>query len=305
VAWQGELVDKTEARAILGVRAADGLDRARQAYRDLTKALHPDVLTHLPAEQLAVATANMARINQAWAVLQGEASSQPADPADRAGGVDGGRGQSAEWQYGPRPPGKFECVVCGSVPAARVRLRQVQSWLVWMRTRQLDAEACRACGQALYAQFQTRTLAAGWWGIGGPYSLLAVLLNYRQARKVRRFTRAAFRDPSITSLSAEPAPPVRPPSRRPLVWLSPIGAAFVAAAVVAGALDPNTTQPTQAPSSFLGTCWSSASTNNYSRRVDCSSTEAQWRVVSIQPTAGQCAGPAVSIQDQYGCLAWN
>ena len=184
-------------------------------------------------------------------------------------------------------------------------MRQVRSLLVWMATSRVETDICRACGLALYSVLQTRTLAAGWWGIGAPAALVATIGNYRQSRQLRRFARPAFRDPAVVSPTPAPAWPAWPPSRRPLAWISPISAsglaAVLAAAAVAnaGAASP---QPITTPASYLGTCWTDDGNSGYSRRVDCSSAGARWVVTQLQPTSALCPGPYLSVSDQYACL---
>ena len=109
------------------------------------------------------------------------------------------------------------CRICGSVPAAEVKFRGHQGFVVLMRFLSLDGPFCRDCGLATFRSMTARTLVQGWYGYGSfLITPVTVLVNL-----VRRGTVA-----SLAAPHPNPYAPSRPPLdagpgllERPMTWV--------------------------------------------------------------------------------------
>jgi hypothetical protein len=94
------------------------------------------------------------------------------------------------------------CRLCGSVPAAEVKFRGHQGFIIMMRFLSLDGPFCRDCGLATFRRMTSRTLVQGWYGYASVLiTPITVLINL-----VRRGRVAALPAPH-----PNPYAPSRPP----------------------------------------------------------------------------------------------
>jgi hypothetical protein len=108
------------------------------------------------------------------------------------------------------------CRLCGSVPAAAVKFRGHQGFIIVMRFLSLDGPFCRDCGLATFRRMTSRTLVQGWYGYASLIiTPITVLINV-----VRRGKVAALPAPH-----PNPYAPSRPPMdagprlfERPMTW---------------------------------------------------------------------------------------
>lgn len=265
-------MDEQEARAVLGLDASAGLGEARRSYRSRARLFHPDALGHVSADQRTSASESMARLNDAWSLLQarerqgvlGRAGTPGYDDACPSPG-------GSSFSVAARPPNVHECWLCGSAPAAPVTLRTCRTLVLSVKISTVDGSVCRACGLALYAAFQRETLTRGWWGVGLVVAVPALVTNWFAARSLRGHLRPAYRDLSVVSATSSPMPPMRRVSADPLVWIAPAGALALVTvlAVVLGVFvgGPSSTAgplAVQPPSTAAATPTAATSTPTYS-----------------------------------------
>jgi hypothetical protein len=79
------------------------------------------------------------------------------------------------------------CRLCGSVPAAPVKFRGHQGFVVIMRFLSLDGPFCRDCGLATFRSMTSRTLVQGWYGYASfVITPITVLMNIARRGKVAK-----------------------------------------------------------------------------------------------------------------------
>ncbi len=155
----------------------------------------------------------LAQYDAAWQVLSDPVSRHAYDqriasevPEAHGGWETAGAG---------RPPGRSECRLCGSAPAAPGRLRSHQGIILLMRFHHLDGPFCRDCGLAVFRDMTARTLLQGWWGLASFFITIGTVA--KNAFLGRRFAslRAPRRDPSVRASYDRPLDPGRPLLLRP------------------------------------------------------------------------------------------
>jgi hypothetical protein len=131
--------------------------------------------------------------------------------------------QQAPYQQAPyqqaqhQAPTELACRMCGSVPAAAVKFRGHQGFVIVMRFLSLDGPFCRDCGLATFRSMTSRTLVQGWYGYASLIiTPITVLINL-----VRRDTVASLPAPRPNQYA-----PSRPPMdagkhlmARPMTWI--------------------------------------------------------------------------------------
>lgn len=320
-------MNEQEARAVLGVGSSAGIGEAKDAYRNQARLFHPDLLSHLSDEQRAIASQNMARLNEAWALIQSRSQAGIlGTPEPRGSSSSGERAPGRAFSVRTRPAYSEECRICGSVPVQHVTFRTVTTFLIWVRLGTSQGPFCRACGLAVYNSCQSSTLLGGWWGIGIFPTILFLFSNWSQAKQLRKSMRPVFRDPGVVTLSDAPMPPMPPLSGRPILWAAPAVAVVVLALVIAGSVasskarqggtsssgsssnsDGNTTsQPSASASDYLNSCWApDGSSTDQLQRVGCYAVTAKYRVASITATPSTCGAEgylSLGSTGMYGCL---
>jgi hypothetical protein len=94
------------------------------------------------------------------------------------------------------------CRMCGSVPAAPVKFRGHQGFVVMMRFLSLDGPFCRDCGLATFRSMTSRTLVQGWYGYASfIITPITVLMNILRRGKVA----------NLPAPQPNPYAPSRPP----------------------------------------------------------------------------------------------
>jgi uncharacterized protein YjhX (UPF0386 family) len=109
------------------------------------------------------------------------------------------------------------CRMCGSVPAADVKFRGHQGFIVLMRFLSLDGPFCRDCGLATFRSMTSKTLVQGWYGYASfIITPITVLMNIARRGKVAGLP-APHPNPYAPS-----RPPMAPGPRlleRPMTWI--------------------------------------------------------------------------------------
>jgi hypothetical protein len=111
------------------------------------------------------------------------------------------------------------CRVCGSVPAADVKFRGHQGFVVMMRFLSFNGPFCRDCGLATFRGMTSRTLVQGWYGYASfLITPITVLVNLARRGRVASLA-APHPNPYAPS-----HPPMDPGPRlleRPMTWVGP------------------------------------------------------------------------------------
>jgi hypothetical protein len=155
----------------------------------------------------------LAQYDLAWRVLSDPVSRRAYDQEIALGRP----APSGAWETtasAGRPPGRSECRLCGSAPAAPGRLRSHQGIILLMRFRHLDGPFCRDCGLAVFRDMTARTLMQGWWGIASFFITIGTVV--KNAFLGRRFASlgAPRRDPAVLASYDRPLDPGKPLLRR-------------------------------------------------------------------------------------------
>jgi hypothetical protein len=127
-------------------------------------------------------------------------------------------------------PTPLACRFCGSVPAADVKFRGHQGFVILMRFLSMDGPFCRDCGLAVFRRMTSRTLVQGWYGYASLIiTPITVLIN------VARRGRVATLPPPYPNPYAPSRPPLDAGPRllaRPMTWFGLVIPALIAAFVI-------------------------------------------------------------------------
>ena len=141
---------------------------------------------------------------QPYAAPQAQPYAAPGQPGMPQGQPYPAAGQPVAPQAQPYPQlAVTACRMCGSVPAAPVKFRGHQGFVVMMRFLSLDGPFCRDCGLSTFRSMTSRTLVQGWYGYASfIITPITVLMNIARRGKVAKL----------------PAPQPNPygPSRQPM-----------------------------------------------------------------------------------------
>ncbi|WP_330458486.1 hypothetical protein OIB37_17215 [Streptomyces sp. NBC_00820] len=89
-------------------------------------------------------------------------------------------------QYGGGVPAGA-CEACGAGPAAPVKLRGHQGFLVIMRFLRRQGVFCRTCALSLFRKMQADTMLQGWWGpMSALITPITLLINLGALSGIRR-----------------------------------------------------------------------------------------------------------------------
>ena len=108
---------------------------------------------------------------------------------------------------GPSSP-VLQCRCCGAVPAADIKLRAVQSVLIWIGYTRSPGPFCRDCGTAVFRHLQQKMFMFGWYGVFAVVTPLVLLLNWVAMTKVAGLAQPA-------AATGRPMDAGRPLLRRP------------------------------------------------------------------------------------------
>jgi hypothetical protein len=109
------------------------------------------------------------------------------------------------------------CRLCGSVPAADVKFRGHQGFVVMMRFISLNGPFCRDCGLATFRRMTSRTLVQGWYGYAS-FLITPIVVLVNLARRGRVASLPAPH-PNPYAPSQPPMDPGRRLLERPLTWV--------------------------------------------------------------------------------------
>lgn len=202
---------------VLGVPPTATQDEIVDAYHRKAEFLQADIYRGLPPQVLAEGERSMMELNAAWMTLTDperrrdydqsrSPSEQPASELKRA----------MVW----RPPSFGECIVCGSVPATQVTLRQEAGYILWLTRKRIDGTFCRQCGTASFRHMTNRTLIMGWWGILSFFvNVYTIFSNLRALRRLMRLGEPSWRQPEVVTAATRPISEGTPLHKRPPVYL--------------------------------------------------------------------------------------
>ncbi|MFI5732886.1 toxin-antitoxin system, toxin component [Kribbella sp. NPDC051587] len=170
--------------------------------------------------------------------------------------------QQAQYQPGT-------CRFCGGFPAVDATVRGHQGMLIIMRWLKLTGPFCKTCGTASVRDMTAKTMVQGWWGVGSAIITPFVMLsNIGPAQKFKQL-------PEPQGAQRQPMNPGKPLFKRPqaLMLLAPI--AIIAAIVIGNITTTTTSEAT------VGSCVVNKGSDSDPdvKVVDCSSSDAQYRVV--------------------------
>jgi hypothetical protein len=129
----------------------------------------------------------------------------------------------SQWQQPgqlPQYPGHAyasACRMCGSVPAAKVKFRGHQGFVIVMRFLSVDGPFCRDCGLATFRSMTSKSLVQGWYGYASfIITPIIVLVNLS-----RHGTVAALPAPQPNPYgpSRHPMDPGPRLLERPMTWI--------------------------------------------------------------------------------------
>jgi hypothetical protein len=129
--------------------------------------------------------------------------------------------QQGVWETagaGGRPPGRSECRLCGSAPAAPGRFRAHQGIILMMRFRHLDGPFCRDCGLAVFRDMTAKTLLQGWWGLLSFFITIGTVAKNAFLRGRFASLGAPRRDPTVQAPYERPLDSGKPLLRRPAAF---------------------------------------------------------------------------------------
>ncbi|GAB3923617.1 hypothetical protein GCM10029976_014090 [Kribbella albertanoniae] len=170
--------------------------------------------------------------------------------------------QQAQYQPGT-------CRFCGGFPAVDATVRGHQGMLIVMRWLKLTGPFCKTCGTATVRDMTAKTMVQGWWGIGSAIVTPFVMLsNIGPAQKFKQL-------PEPQPGQRQPMNVGKPLFKRPQALMLLVPIAIIAAIVIGNLTTTSTSEAT------VGSCVVNKGTDSNPdvKVVDCSSSEAQYRVV--------------------------
>ena len=161
------------------------------------------------------------------------------------------------------------CRFCGGFPAVDATVRGHQGMLIVMRWLKMTGPFCKTCGTATVRDMTAKTMVQGWWGIGSAIVTPFVLLsNIAPAQKFKQLP-----EPQLGP--GRPMDPGKPLFKRPHIFMLLIPIAIIAAIIIGNLTTTSTSEAT------VGSCVVNKGSDSDPKVkvVDCSSSEAQYRVV--------------------------
>jgi hypothetical protein len=281
---------------VLGVSPNATEREVADAHRHLARQFHPDQHPSAsPAERRQFEQA-MARINEAYNAIK--------DPANRRAYDDSlsGRNRQDPITDNLRAPKPWECMLCGSAPAAPVLFQHVHAFLIFASAHEVGGPFCRNCAQAIGRAKQNRTLWAGWWGVlSFLRNLGCVYQNARQLAAVQRMD-TPRRSADVVAPIPFPLPPGRPVFARFGFWL-PVVAIVLLIGAVAAEESTQTRTPNRPPAgvSTATTRPASVSATTWPRSSPTTTRAATWAVGScVRESGGQWLQPVHCSQSNSG-----
>ncbi|MEU4194361.1 toxin-antitoxin system, toxin component [Kribbella sp. NPDC026611] len=171
-------------------------------------------------------------------------------------------------QPGFAPQGQLTCRFCGGYPAVDATVRGHQGLVILMRFLKLRGPFCKTCGTASVRDMTSKSLWQGWWGIGSSIiNPITMLTNIGPSQKFKNL-------PEPTPGQGRPMDPGKPLFQRPAIFGLLIPIAVIALIVIANL---NSTES----KAQVGACVVNKGTsgNPNVKVVDCTSTEAEYRIV--------------------------
>jgi hypothetical protein len=203
---------------VLGVPAGASAREITDAHRRLARQFHPDAHPGVTAAERRQLEQAMARINEAYNAIKDDAARSRYDAQRRT--------EQRLSQH--RPPHPWECMLCGSTPAAPVSYRHQHAYLLAATLYESGGTLCRNCAQAMGRAKQNRTLWAGWWGVWAFFrNLSTVFANTRQLQAVSRMEPPRPGAPEVVAPLPFPLPTGRPVFGRFGFWMAAFACLFL------------------------------------------------------------------------------
>jgi hypothetical protein len=194
-------MDVQTAFAVLGVDPGCSILAARGAYRASARMIHPD--TSVGADPEA-ATAAMAELNAAWAVVRENYAAEAASPVSaKTTSAVPRRPAVPTW----RIPGPGECESCGWAPAGAITLRHTTGLALFWLWQKRTWYVCSGCASAFCADAQARSFTRGWWGLFAPIANIVGIYRNAVALRGHRFRVGSRRSRAVDVVSPALSPP--------------------------------------------------------------------------------------------------
>ena len=282
---------------VIGVSPDATAEQITSAWKTAARLTHPDMFPEATPEQRRYLNDRMAALNAAYAEL-----SDPvlrAEARRRRTQTDSASTASAQEPVGARPAPQHtaavdDCELCGSIPATRVKFQQITGMLLSHRVRTLEARLCRACGQGIGREMQSRTLVSGWWGVIAVFrNVAAIFANAAALHRVGQLPPPA----SPTGWRTFPLPVGPTLFRRPRTWIG-IGLAALLAGLI---VQSGTKEPSMYDSPAVGRCVSGYASVNV---VPCSASHSG-RIIDEVSSTYSCPAESdsyVTYQGRVFCV---
>jgi DnaJ-domain-containing protein 1 len=274
----------TDLYAVLGVDPSASTDAITAAYRRLAMQFHPDKHPAAREKERHQFEDAMSRINAAYAVLR--------EPTERAA-YDNGRvhqagraGHAGETRSRFHAPTSTQCMLCGGEPAEVFDFRYQHAFIFRGTRYGVGGVLCNECARSLGRSAQSRTLAAGWWGITAFFSNF--LLAYRNAQQLYRVSRMAGSkrvDGDVVAPLLQPMPPGRSVFLRSSFLVALLVVGGVAAGVVNAGKNGNQPGTATTVAWEVGNCVDGA--GDLVHPVDCSSSHVG-RIEAAESASNLC-----------------
>ncbi|TWD84177.1 hypothetical protein FB561_5352 [Kribbella amoyensis] len=188
-------------------------------------------------------------------------------------------GQQPQPGMAPMPGGTMQCRFCGAVPAVPATVRGHQGLIIVMRFLKLEGPYCKTCGTAAVRDMTSKSMVAGWWGIGSLIvNPITMLMNLGPANKFKNLPEPAPGAPG------RPMDPGKPLFKRPQV----IGL-VVPLAVILLIVIGNISNLSSPSSASVGDCIHNAGSVSKPdvKVVDCTSSDADYKVLGKVSTSDE------------------
>jgi hypothetical protein len=213
-------MQQSDPFALLGVEYTASEEEIAAAWKEKAKKLHPDRFPDVPDSVRDFLTQEMARVNEAYRLLKDDLDGarrrfNPAPGTPREADSQPQR-SDAQSRHSRTSRPRATCDICGSLHVKDVKFTRQVGLIFQRRVATIENRLCRSCALAIGRSFQSKTLAAGWWG------MISVLTNFgyvysnaKQLREVSRMEHSAAPEGFRTI----PIDPGKEVWRRPLSYV--------------------------------------------------------------------------------------
>ena len=235
-------MQQSDPFALLGVEYTATEEEIAAAWKEKAKKLHPDRFPDVPDSVRDVLTQEMARVNEAYRLLKDDLDGarrqfKPA-PGTPSGSDPQSQRPDAQSRHSRTSRPRATCDICGSLHVKDVKFTRQVGLIFQRRVGRVENRLCRSCALAIGRSFQTKTLAAGWWGTISFFTNFGYVFgNAKQLRDIGRMAPPEAPEGFRTM----PIDPGKEVWKRPLSYVG-IGV-FAVIAVIAATSDSSTSAP--------------------------------------------------------------